>query len=537
MYRVILKTFESLFDGVAVFNARDPNIPIMCVNPNFATMIDRDEQAFKNSTLDDFLNIFFLEETAKKAFLEQAEHEDQSKDWSYKESRDISFYRIHLSLMKDENNASDIYILTLKNVTESRNKEMRIAEFRKLEALGQLAGGVAHDFNNILSIIDGYSRMASKKINDLGRDGDVKEITNDISEYISKVRQAAKRGANLTKQLLLFGSHRIVGETVIDLKEMLVQQHKLMKPLLGTNVDLDISVAPDLFVSSLDDSLSQIVMNLVINARDAMPDGGVVGLNAVKATAKEIKPFMGKDEREDAIDYIRISITDTGFGMSEDTLSRLFEPFFTTKEQGKGTGLGMPMVYGLIRDMKGFIDVKSELGKGTTILIYLPASQEKRSKNISISADNEAGYHFEGYTILVAEDEPELLLLMESTLADMGFEVLVAHNGNQALLVQDEHEGDIDLLLTDIVMPEMDGIKLADLFQALRDETSVIFMSGFPANGKMSNIKLPEDSVLLAKPVDLSKLAKVMRIMLDEKDSMSTAGLTQWGKAMTSKAS
>ena len=246
----------------------------------------------------------------------------------------------------------------------------------------------------------------------------------------------------------------------------------------------------------MSDGLSQIVMNLVINARDAMPEGGTVTIRA---------------EKKDG-EMLHLSVGDTGTGIDPDIVSRIFDPFFTTKEQGKGTGLGLSFVYNLVQDMKGTVEVDSVPGAGTVIHIFLPLHPKGPVRQV---VEQDGVIRFEGYTVLVAEDEPELLAIISDYLKNLGMKVISAENGADALVKQDEFEGDIDFLLTDIVMPELNGIKLAELLQSLRTETKVVFMSGFPEAGNAPPLKIPEGAVLLAKPLVFEKLATVLKSVLD----------------------
>ena len=359
---------------------------------------------------------------------------------------------------------------------------------QKLEALGQLAGGVAHDFNNILSIVDGYARMAEK----YAEKGD-----ETLLNYLDRIRQASKRGAGLTKQLLLFGRHKMTENMVIDLPRLIQEQKQLMEPLLSNSIKLVIDVEKGLFVECIPDGLAQILMNLVINSRDAMPDGGMI-----KIIAKKEDP-----------ETILLSVIDTGTGLDPKIADKIFDPFFTTKEQGKGTGLGLSMVYGLVQDMKGVIQVESVPGEGTSMNIYLPFSKKGVIKEMT---EADGTIRFEGYTALVAEDEPDLLLIVCRFLEDAGMKVIAAANGAEALVRQDDYEGEIDFLLTDVVMPELNGLKLAELVQAVREDIKVVFMSGFPANGTLAQVDIPDDAILLAKPVAFEKLAAVLKSLLDE---------------------
>ncbi len=393
---------------------------------------------------------------------------------------------------------------------------------RKLEALGHLAGGVAHDFNNFLSIIDGYARMALKHSTarqPAGHDG------AQLETCLERIKQATARGAGLTRQLLMFGRSRIADDKAVDLGRLLRDQEKLLQPLLGVGIGLEINAVSRLHAFCSADGLAQIVMNLVINARDALPEGGNIRITARRAGPVDLAglvPLAGQGQG-----YVCLTVSDNGIGMDEEVMARIFDPFFTTKPQGKGTGHGLSVVYGMVRDMKGYVDVASRPGDGTTVTILLPEAENRPVKQIAETNDNVTGLRFEGYTALVVEDEPDLLALTCAMLEDLGMEVLTAADGADALVMQDDYEGDIDLLLADVILPEINGLKLAELIQAVRPETKALFVSGFPA------AEVPAQASLLAKPVAFEALAAAIRQCLDENDSppASAADMPVWQAA------
>lgn len=372
---------------------------------------------------------------------------------------------------------------------------------RKMEALGQLAGGVAHDFNNILMIIDGLSRML----------GDVREDDEQFEACIRRMRKTIQRGTGLTRKLLTFGRHNVVDDHVIELGRFLRDQEQLLRPLVSEAIDLHIETDEALFVQGMEDELSQIVINLVSNARDAFPtERGTIAIAAYHADSEFLPSSITVEDR--ARSYICLRVVDSGRGMSAATMERLFEPFFSTKDQGKGTGLGLSVVYGIVRRMDGHIDVRSTLGQGTMIRIYFPLAEEDDSEvrePVEFPAD--AGKSIlQNRTVLLVEDEDELRDIMHSTLQQKGMKVIAACNGNDALLKQHEYDGKIDFLLTDIVMPELDGIRLSELLREIRPEMKPIFMSGYPERNVPVDGNLPEEALFLAKPVEFDQLMAFM---------------------------
>ena len=374
-------------------------------------------------------------------------------------------------------------LVVIEDATEEKIMEGQYISAQRLEALGKLAGGVAHDFNNILSIIDGYARMARKNA----------DMPEKVTDYGEKIASSVQRGAVLTQKLLAFGRQKETRVSVFDLGFMVLEQEPLLRPLLDASIQLLFDVDDHVYIEAGLDDVAQILMNLCLNARDAMPDGGAISVSV-------------KQLGENAI----LSIADTGFGMDEKTKIRMFDPFFTTKALGKGTGLGLSMVYGLVQDFGGRINVKTAQGQGTTIDISFPLAKASEISQAGRDAQEDGAISLKGYTALIAEDEPELLNLVCGMVEGMGIRVLKATNGQDALVRQDEYEGRIDFLLTDVVMPELNGVKLAELFQAVRPESKIMFMSGYPQGEEMTRVRLPEDAILLSKPVSFDSLSSLL---------------------------
>lgn len=401
-------------------------------------------------------------------------------DYQVVKDEKLSWYRLHFI---PYSSTSKHCLVVMEDRTDTVVREGQFMQAQRLEALGQLAGGVAHDFNNILSIIDGYARIARKNL-------DPELPAHGFMEHIAK---AVQRGSALTSQLLTFGRHKVTKEKVVDLGELVEQQKPLLYPLMDATIALKIKTDRGLFVEAAPDALCQILMNLCINSRDAMPEGGDLIVECLRADNRAV-----------------LQVMDTGCGMPEDVQRKMFDPFFTTKDQGKGTGLGLSMVYGLVQEMDGEITVSSKPGKGTVIRISLPLSAEK-PKIHQLVEEPDGSIRLNGFTALIAEDEPDLLDLVSGMMEEMGAHVLRARNGNEALSVQDEYDGEIDFLLTDVVMPELNGVRLAELFHECRPESAVMFMSGYPANGQMARVEIPEGAFLMPKPVDFEKLKAIVR--------------------------
>lgn len=372
---------------------------------------------------------------------------------------------------------------------------------QKMDAIGQLAGGVAHDFNNILMTIDGYTRIAQKS----------PILAETAEDALERVLVATEKAAGLTNQLLVFSRKQSVDARVVEPNSILPGLDTLLRPLLGESVRLDVApLSEKAFVETDVAQFTQALVNLAINARDAMPDGGgiSISLNLFETDAE----FIVKHPELLPGPYLRVDVEDHGEGIDEAMIESIFEPFFTTKEAGKGTGLGLAMVCGFVDQSKGAIDVESTVGKGTTFSIYLPTTEELAEK---IPELDERVYGSKGETILLAEDDEALCDLIRRTLESLGYTVLSANDGFEALERETEYEDRIDLVLTDVVMPNLGGVELASTIRKTRPDMAVLFMSGYPSRGMAKQIDLPEDVPLVSKPCPPARLARAVRDVLD----------------------
>lgn len=485
--------------GLMTLGLQTERPKILHCNKRASELLEMEHAKLTGLYADDVLRVFGIEDDLLPLFYSKQvgyyDHEGRTQG-------KICWYRLHIipySLKKP------YCLIVIEDTTEGKIMEGQYFQAQRLEALGQLAGGVAHDFNNILSIIDGYARLARKTLED----------GSAAHTYMQHITQAVHRGSALTGQLLTFGSHKVVKDSVVDLGALVQDQEPLLRPLMDASIALTVKAECGLYVQVAPDNICHILMNLCVNARDAMQDGGTLIVEAGKTAAGEA--------------FLRV--IDTGCGMSPEVRAKMFDPFFTTKDQGKGTGLGLSMVYGLVKDMKGDIKVVSKVGEGTSITIYLPLSAMKPPEK-SVTEDEDGNTKLNGFTALIAEDEPGLLNIISDSLEEMGIKVLRATNGNEALSVQDDYDGNIDFLLTDVVMPEMNGVKLAELFESVRPDSQVMFMSGYPANNITSRIKLPENAVMMPKPVDIDKLMSIIRMLAknqNRQDKERLAAITgQW---------
>jgi two-component system cell cycle sensor histidine kinase/response regulator CckA len=371
-----------------------------------------------------------------------------------------------------------------------------------MEAVGRLAGGVAHDFNNLLMAILGYGEIMLAELHQ----------EDPLSSYVGNMMEVAERAAALTHQLLAFSRKQILHLQVIDLNEVLANLENMLQRLLGEDLELELKLAPDLGAVKADPGqMEQVIMNLAVNARDAMPQGGRLVISTANFYLDN-----GQDRKPAEVlsgPYVQLSVSDNGAGMDTETQAHIFEPFFTTKEAGKGTGLGLSTVYGIVAQSGGHLEVESQPGRGTTFHIYLPritSASETMAPAKEVSAPA-----LGSETVLLVEDEDILRGVISKFLRIFGYTVLEARHGGEALLLCERHPGTIHLLLTDVVMPQMSGRELADRLASLRPEMKIMFMSGYTAD-EIGNHGGPEFSgPLLSKPFKPKVLARMVRELLD----------------------
>ncbi|MFZ5896130.1 MAG: response regulator [Myxococcota bacterium] len=389
-------------------------------------------------------------------------------------------------------------IALLRDVTRQRELEQQLLESQKMEAVGRLAGSVAHDFNNLLSVILSYGSMVLKDLKPL----------DPIRPDIEAIFKAGERASDLTRQLLAFSRRQVLAPRVVDLNQSIRESQPILKRLLGENVELITSFQRELWRVRVDPGqIDQVVVNLVVNARDAMPDGGKleIGTRNVALDESHLKNHLDAKPGR----YVQLSISDTGSGMDRETQARIFEPFFTTKEQGKGTGLGLATVFGIIKQSGGHLDVESELGRGTRFDVFLPTTDESHTS----VAEPVAPVTLDGNeTILLVEDQDEVRLAAASVLRRRGYRVIEARNAGEALLHCERAPTTIDLMLTDMVMPQLSGRELADRLRALRPDMGVLFMSGYSEH---SGGVLPKGTQYMQKPFTPDSLARRVRETLD----------------------
>ncbi len=390
-----------------------------------------------------------------------------------------------------------------------RESEERLRQSHKLEAMGRLAGGIAHDFNNLLTAIIGYSDLALRRLHD----------NDPLRRNIDEIKKASNRAASLTHQLLAFSRKQVLQPKVLDLNEVVANMDAMLRRVIGEDIDLVTVLEPQLgHVRADPGQIEQVIMNLVINSRDAMPRGGKLTIKTGNVELDQAYSRSHASVRTGP--YVMLAVSDTGTGMDPETQAHIFEPFFTTKEQGKGTGLGLATVYGIVKQSGGNIWVYSEVGRGTTFKIYLPPVAEtvQSLKPAGTLAEPERGWE----TVLLVEDEGAVRNLIHGVLEMNGYTVLQADSGIEAIRICEEYEGPIHLLITDVVMPQMGGRDLAERLEASHPEMRVLYMSGYTDDAIVHHGVLDEGVAFLEKPFTPDSLARKAREVLDAGHSLSS---------------
>ena len=390
----------------------------------------------------------------------------------------------------------------LRDITERKQLQQQLIQAQKMEAVGRLAGGVAHDFNNLLTAIFGYADLLSE---DLAPDHPGRADLNEI-------RTAATRAATLTRQLLAFSRQQVLQPVVLNLNDMVENIEKMLRRILGEDVELHTALAPELGNTRADPGqIEQVIMNLAVNARDAMPTGGKLTIETANVEldaeyARQHQPVIpGR--------FVMLAVSDTGVGMDDATKARIFEPFFTTKEVGKGTGLGLATVYGIVKQSGGYVWLYSEPGNGAAFKIYLPRVDAERDAPVVVSGP--VGTVSGTETVLVAEDDPLLLPLARDLLTKLGYHVLEARDSAEALTVARGHQGEIQLLVSDVVMPRGGGFQLAQQLIVERPGLRVLYVSGYTDEAIIRHGLLARGLNYLQKPFTPAVLARKVREVLD----------------------
>jgi len=437
----------------------------------------------------------FLENLRREGSLVNFENQTRRKDGS------LIWTVENVSLLRSDD-GDEVLLGTVFDMTERRRLEEQLLQSQKMEAVGRLAGGIAHDFNNLLTAVAGYSELLLREL----PEGDPRR------ESAEEIRQAGARAASLTQQLLAFSRRQVLEPRVLDLNSVIAGMERMLRRVIGEDVELVTALDPELWRTKADPGqIEQAILNLVVNARDAMPRGGRLTLETANVELDD--KFAGHYASVHPGPHVMLAVSDTGVGMDPELQTRLFEPFFTTKEQGKGTGLGLSTTYGIVKQSGGSIWVYSEPGHGTTFKIYLPRSEEPLEDRTARSNVREAAQGTE--TVLLVEDEPEVRRLVEKLLLLKGYRVLSAASPAEALAVSKRHEAAIQLLLTDVIMPGMNGRDLARVLAEHRPRMKVLYMSGYTDAAMSQQGILPSGTAFLSKPFTPEILGRKIREVLD----------------------
>jgi two-component system cell cycle sensor histidine kinase/response regulator CckA len=500
--------FENSLEGIY---QTTPDGKYISANPALARMMGFDSVEELLSSRQDLRTQEYVEQAKHTEFVSLMEEHGLVRNFQYqafrKDGKTI-WVSENAQVVRDTCGNIIYFEGTVEDITQRRELEEQIRQMQKIEAIGRLAGGVAHDFNNILMAISSFGELLARKLSD------------DASRrYLDEIVKATDRGSSLTQGLLAFSRKQVLSLKVVDLNQLISGQINMLKRLITESIELKFIPNPELAKVRVDPGqIEQVVMNLVINARDAMLYGGELVIETYNAV-------VGKADRSGeqlaAGNYMVLAVSDNGCGMDAETKSHLFEPFFTTKQQGKGTGLGLATVFGIIKQSSGYIFVHSKPGHGTTFKIYLP-----RVEDVAEPVKQEiTGAPVTGHeTILLVEDEEAVRTSAAEYLKENGYKVLVASRASEAMEIAEQHKSVIDLLLTDLVMPKVSGRHLAENIKQIHPETKIVFMSGYSNNLLSSEDGLDQKHILLQKPFRLSMLGQCIRNVLSSKTLAASSG-------------
>lgn len=492
---------EQSSDAISI---ADKNWVIQYVNPAFEQMTGyRREEVLGRRTRTvlsggDYDRLFFaaIAETLSRGESWNGRLKGQRKDGTTYEEK------LTVVPLRDESGQITHYLSSRRDITREQELEGQVRQKQKMEAIGMLAGGIAHDFNNILQVVVGHASMLLLRTDE----------KHPFRDELERMLAAGKRGAALTHQLLAFSRKQQLEPQVVSIQQVLSGLEPMLQRVVDEDIQLFIDTESTTGLISVDPGqLVQVVLNLVVNARDAMPDGGRL---EIFASDVELEKSNGSRSALAPGSYVVLTVTDSGCGMPQEVRDRAFEPFFTTKAIGSGTGLGLSTVYGIVKQSGGEIDLESAPGEGTCFRIYFPRVQG-RTASVPTVSDPDRGQTGGGETVLLVEDQTEVRLLISSLLQSLGYSVLVASNGAEALLVAQNHDGPIHLLLTDVVMPELSGPRLIEELKTTRPDTRVLMMSGYTDRAlSLHTVSMP-GVPLLQKPFEPELLISRIREILD----------------------
>jgi len=483
---------------------------IVYVNPAFERMIGHDRASFVGQRPDVFGH-HRLEAPLHEGLMGAVRSGDVWQERIGFRTTDSSFRTLDLTVAPVRNQTGEItnLVATIRDVTREVELERQFQQTQKMEALGRLAGGIAHDFNNLLTVIQLSTHLLQRQL----------RPSDPLWAHTEQIRETGERASQLTRQLLRFSRRDVVVPSVLDLNVIVGDLSPMLQRIIGEDITLKPILAEDLWLVKADPSqMDQVVINLAVNARDAMPQGGELIIETANIVLDEA--YSGLYVDTEPGEYVSLTINDTGKGMDEQIKSHLFEPFFTTKLQGEGTGLGLATVFGIVKHSGGHIQVASEVGQGSIFTIYLPRCErgELGDQHRDLQRDLRAMELVRPgtETVLVVEDEGAVRDQTVLVLASYGYDVLDAADGQSALEISRSHPGAIDLLLTDVIMPGLNGRELAEQLQTQRPEMRVLYMSGYTGDAIESQGVQAQGMAFLPKPFTLEELLGKVREVLDQ---------------------
>lgn len=499
--------FENAIEGIFQVS---PEGRIISANPAFARILGYESPEEIMTSMSNMDAQLFVSERRRNEYVQQMEVHGVVRDFEaqvYCKDRAVQWVTINSRRVDDDNGNLLFYEGIVEETTERKKLETQLRNAQKMESIGTLAGGVAHDFNNILTTIMGYCSLIMMKA---GKG-------NPLLGYIDQIMEAANRATTLTHSLLSFSRKQVSEVKAIDVNETIKGVEKLLRRVIGEDIELKTSLSTEKLVVIVGEGqIGQLLMNVATNARDAMPDGGVLTISTEQVHLSG--EITKKNNATEGL-FAAIEVSDTGSGMDERTKDQIFDPFFTTKEVGKGTGLGLSVVYGIVKQNKGFIDVVSKPGKGTSIIAYLPlAEPASDAEPLHEKAELQGGSE----TILVAEDNVQVREIVTTTLRDFGYQVIEAFDGQDAIERFGECQGSVDLLLLDVIMPHKNGKEAYLEIKKRKPDIRTIFMSGYTGDILTRKGISREGIPMISKPIVIERLLAQIRNTLDKSPSQLT---------------
>jgi len=488
---------------VAIFSL-DSDGKVLSANPATYQMLNlsEDEFSFKGSKIQELPHMTFLgiERIVQRILTAEVISGEEMEFQTAQGHKKL--LEIRAAPRLDPSGRIDGAVLMCVDISEYKELEAQLLQSQKMEAVGRLAGGVAHDFNNMITVISGFSDFLHRRL----------DQESSLHRYVDEIRKAGKRAASLTQQLLAFSRRQVLEARVMNLNLIVSDMEQMLRPIIGEHIELVTDLSPELGLVKADPTqIEQVIMNLAVNARDAMPGGGRLSLRTANIN-------LDQDEARGRVDFqsgsfVTLVVQDTGEGMDNETLKHIFEPFYTTKKKGEGTGLGLAMVYGIVKQSGGHIEIHSQPGEGTTFTILLPRVEEKIESVEPVTVTSCLSDGSE--TILVVEDDEAVRKMICESLLENKYMVMEACNGKEAIGVVEKHADTIDMIVTDVVMPQMSGLELAEHLKSLHPDIKMLCVSGYSDEVIVNRGVLDAGLAFLKKPFSMDDFHQKVREILD----------------------